>query len=178
MAFDLLATLFVAGFAGAFTWLVFRAIRRRPPRVLIPLVVGAVMLSYTVWNAYSWAWRTAEALPQGVEVIEKIPKTIFWQPWTFLFPQVDRMVAIDRVQVRSNERFPGYTLVELVLIERFIPARRALILIDCRNGRRADVSERLTALGDALPPDKAWAPMRRDSSLFRAVCETAVKASG
>ena len=172
MAFDLLATLFVAGFAGGFTWLVFRAMRRQPPRFLIPLVIGTVMLSYTIWNAYSWASRTAETLPQGVEVIEKIPRTIFWQPWTLLFPVVDRMVAIDRGSVRSNERFPGHNLVGLVLIERFTPARRALILVDCANARRADVSESLIALGGALPPDGAWSGMRRDSSLFRAVCDS------
>lgn len=173
MAFDLLATLFVAVFAGGFTWLVFRAMRRRPPRVLIPLVVGATMLSYTIWNAYTWASRTQEALPQGVEVIEKIPRTVFWQPWTFLFPQVDRMVAIDRVQIRSNERYPGYLLADLVLIERFTPARRAVMMVDCREARRADVTESLATLGEGLPPAGAWAPLRRDSSLFRAVCVNA-----
>ncbi len=173
MLISLLVTIFLALLAGAMVWLFFRTIRRRPPRYLIPAAIGAAMLAFTVWNEYTWASRTTAALPAGVEVIDRIAGSTSWQPWTYLFPRADRMVALDRQSLRTNDRLPGRVLVDLVLLERLMPARRTMLVIDCDGARQANVPGNATALDSATLEAARWAPMRRDGTLFRAVCEPA-----
>ncbi len=177
MLITLLVTIFLALLAGAMVWLVFRTIRRRPPRYLIPAAIGATMLAFTIWNEYTWASRTTAALPAGVEVIERIVGSTPWQPWTFIFPRSDRMVALDRQSVRTNDRLPGLILVDLVLLERLMPARRTMLIIDCAGARQMNVPADAATLGAAIPEAADWDPMRRDGTLFRAVCEPATASS-
>lgn len=169
MLISLLVTIFVALMAGVMVWLVYRVFRRPPPRFVIPAVIGATMLAFTIWNEYTWASRTT--LPAGVEVIERIAGTAPWQPWTYLFPRVDRMVAVDRQSIRTNERLPRHYLVELVLLERLMPARRTRLIVDCGTARQANVPPGEAALDAESLKAAAWAPMRRDASLFRAICD-------
>lgn len=171
MPLDLLAVIIVGGAAALFTWVFFR-IRRRPmPRKLLPLIVGAAMLAYGIWSEYSWSWRTAEALPAGVEVIDRIAESRPWKPWTYLFPEVDSMVAIDRNSIRRNDRFPGLVMVDIVLLERWLAARYLVRIIDCPNARLADVTATTDLSEGAVPPANAWVGLRRDSKLYRAVCD-------
>jgi hypothetical protein len=168
MLTSLLVTFLLGIFAGAMIWLPYRTFRRKPPPFLVPAVIGATMIAFTTWNDYTWAARTADALPAGVEVIERIEGGTPWQPWTLLFPRADRMVAIDRAGILKNERFPDHSLVDLVLLERFMPARLTRMIIDCRGARQASAGP--GALDAAAVEAASWAPMRRDGPLFRAVC--------
>jgi hypothetical protein len=168
MLTSLLVTFLLGAFAGAMVWLPYRTFRRKPPPVLVPAVIGATMIAFTTWNDYTWAARTTEALPAGVEVIERIDGGTPWQPWTLLFPRADRMIAVDRAGILKNERFPDHSVVELVLLERFMPARLTRLLIDCRTARQASAAA--GALDAAAVEKATWAPMRRDGPVFRAVC--------
>ncbi len=170
MPLDLIAVLIVGAAAALFTWLFFRTRRRPMPRKLLPLVIGAAMLAYGVWSEYSWSWRTAAALPAGVVVIDEIAESRPWKPWTYLFPEVGRMIAIDRNGMRRNERFPGLVMVDVVLLERWLPARHVVQIIDCANARLADATATTELTEGALPPTGAWVELKRDSSLYRAVC--------
>ncbi|MDZ3836656.1 MAG: hypothetical protein U0S49_04685 [Rhodospirillales bacterium] len=168
MLISLVVTFLLAFFAGAMVWLAYRTFRRKPPPFLIPAVIGATMIAFTTWTDYTWAARTTDALPAGVEVVERIEGGTPWQPWTLLFPRADRMVAIDRAGILKNERFPDHSLVELVLLERFMPARLTRVIIDCRGARQASAGA--GALDAAAVEAASWAPMRRDGPLFRTVC--------
>lgn len=168
MLTSLLVTFLLAFLAGAMAWLPYRTFRRNPPRFLIPTVIGATMLAFTIWNEYTWAPRTTATLPAGVEVVERIERRTPLQPWTLLFPRADRMVAVDRGGILTNERFPDHYLVELVLLERFMPGRLTRVIIDCRGARQASVGE--TALDAGALETASWASMRRDGPLFRTVC--------
>ena len=173
MPLDLIGAIVAGAAAGGLVWLVFRTIRRRLPRFLIPMVVGAAMLAYAIWNEYSWASRTVAAFPAGIQVIERIPEHSPWRPWTYLAPPVSRLIVLDRAQVRRNERHPGYVLVELVLFERLIPAKGVILMLDCVDARRSDVTDHGLDPESGLPPATTWAPLRRDSPLFNAACASA-----
>jgi hypothetical protein len=170
MPADLIAALIVGAFAGGFTWLLFKSRRRRAPRALIPFVVGAGILGYTIWNEYTWASRTIAAFPAQIEVVQQIPHSTPWQPWTYLFPRTDRLIAVNRAQLRHNDRFPGQVLVDLLLFERLLPVRHLLQVIDCPTARVADVVGNEPFLADGRPAVGAWAPLRRDDKLFAVVC--------
>lgn len=170
MPIDLIAALFVGCFAGGFTWLVYRARRRRAPRFLIPMLVGAGILSYTIYSEYTWAPRMIATFPPDFKVIDRLTRTAAWQPWTYLFPRVDRLVVVDLGTVRHNEKFPGLAMVDVLLFERLATPRRIVQIIDCPNARRADVTTNEQFLEGELPPEDRWAGLHRDSGLYQAIC--------
>lgn len=172
MPLDLLATALIGLTAGGMVWLAYRTRRRKPPGFLIPLATGAAMLGYAIWNEYSWASRAIAAFPPGFEVIDRIPQSSPWQPWTYLVPRTSRMIVLDRVQMRRNPRYPGLVLIELVLLERLLPAKRVMLIVDCRNARRSDVTDGGLGFDHGLPPENVWAPLQRDGALFKSVCPT------
>lgn len=170
MPLDLIGSIFVGCFFGGFTWLVYRARRRRPPRYLVPAVIGAGILGYTVWNEYTWAARTVAALPAEIVVVDELTYRSPLQPWTYIVPRVNRLIAIDRANLRRNERLPGAVLVDMLLFERMMPTRRVVQIIDCTNTRRADVTSDARFLEGELPAEASWAALRRDNPLYVAVC--------
>lgn len=170
MPYDLIGTFIVGIAAGLFTWALYRARRKRAPRMLIVSMIGVSMLAYALWADYSWSGRTERALPAGVAVIEEIPGRYVWKPWTYVFPQVDQLIAVDTGGLRRNERFPGVVMVDLILLERWQGARRVVQLVDCTHRRSLDVTDAGTLPTDALPPPDAWDSLKSDSRFFRAIC--------
>lgn len=170
MPVDLIASLSVGAFFGGFTWLIYKARRRRAPRYLIPLIIGAGILGYTIWSEYSWATRTQAALPSEIIVIDRLTYRSPLQPWTYIVPRVNRLIAIDRANLRRNERLPGAVLVDVLLFERLLPTKRVVQVIDCTNARRADVTSDARFLEGELPAAASWAALRRDNPLSVAVC--------
>lgn len=166
MFIELIAT-FAAGIgaAGA-TLLINHMSGGRLPKWAMPVMAGLAMIGFTVWSEMSWGARTAAALPEGVEVVETIEETIVWKPWTFLVPQATRLIAFDKVGARDNENAPGVRLVDLYLFARWQPARRVPQLLDCNEGRRADVTD----AGLADPAAADWIPVGADDALIAAAC--------
>jgi Zn-dependent protease with chaperone function len=167
---NLLATFAVAFCAAGFVFLAYRVRRRTPPKFMIPLAAGVAMLAYSIWSEYTWASRTIAALPKSVVVIEEFPYQAIWQPWTFLVPRVNRLIAIDRAQLQHNEHLPGYILCDLLLVARFEPARSVAEMVDCTQARRTLVVPSQGFADDGLPKDADWQPLARDSRYFQAVC--------
>jgi hypothetical protein len=178
MPAELISTLIVGALAALFTWLGFRALRRPLPRRVLPLVTGGAMLAFAVWSDYAWWWRTRAALPSGIEVIDTLPGRTLWRPWTFIYPSIGRMVAVDRAGVRTNPEHPDVRLVDVVLLERWMPAKRAPRLVDCAAARIANADDPAAFAADGLPAVEAWSPMRRESPLYAALCASAAAPSG
>jgi hypothetical protein len=170
MPFDLISTFVVGAVTALFTWLFFRTIRRPMPRRALPLAIGLAMIAYAIWSEYSWGWRTADLLPADVEVIDRLPDRSPWRPWTYLYPRVTRMIAVDRGSVRRNPAVPGVVMVDLVLLERWMPTRRAVRMIDCPGARMADVTNPAAFEAGGLPPADAWSDLRMDGPIYGAVC--------
>jgi len=167
MFLELIATFFAGIAAAGLVMLLRRATGNRLARWLPPVAAGAAMIGFAIWSEYSWAARTADGLPDGVTVVDRVSETIGWKPWTYLAPQTTRLVALDRAGVRRNPETPGVALVDVYLFERWQPTARRPQLVDCANGSRADVSD--AALED--PAAAAWRDMGADDPLIRAACE-------
>lgn len=166
MIFELLAT-FAAAFGAAGLVLVLnRVLGGRLPRWAMPVAAGAAMLAYAIWSEYSWDARTALGMPEGLTVVETVEEGIFYKPWTYLVPQVTRLVAADLGTMRTNPNAPTIRLVDLYFFARWKPPAKIPQLIDCENGARADVTD--AALED---PSKAdWVSLETARNVSEVIC--------
>lgn len=165
MFLELIAT-FCAGIGAAGAALLLGLIWKSMPRWLIPAFGGLAMICFTIWSEYSWGDRTTEALPDGVEVVETRADTYPWKPWTYAYPQVTRVLAVDTQGAQSKVDAPGVWLVDLFLFARWRATATIPQLIDCTSASRADVSD--VALAD--PATAEWQPLGNQDPLITAVC--------
>ncbi|MCP4966729.1 MAG: hypothetical protein GY926_16070, partial [bacterium] len=136
------------------------------------LAAGLTMICYAVWSDYSWASRTIAELPDHVKVVKQISTPTPWKPWTYLFPQVDRFIALDSSQTRKNDEMPGFVLTEVILVARLEPAVTTRQLFDCTQARRTDIILSDGFSEDGMPINPEWVPLNRTDELFRLVCES------
>ena len=169
MFLELIAT-FAAGFATAGVVLLINLVTRGRllPRWVMPVAAGGAMIAYAVWSEYTWAERTIAALPEGLSVVQTIEEKKAWKPWTYLAPQVTRLVAADTGTARKNPEAPGTQLVDLYFFGRWQAVNKVPQLIDCAAMARADVTD--AALAD--PAAASWITLEASDPLIRTVCST------
>ncbi len=166
MFYELVATVVAGIGAGGVAYLANRLAGGRLPRWAVPVAAGLAMLVFTLWSETTWAGRTEAALPDGVAVVERVSETIVWKPWTILYPQTTRLIAVDLDRAQDNPAAPGIRLVELYLFARWQPTRAVPQLLDCPGARRADVSD--AALAD--PGAAVWTALPPDAPLLTHAC--------
>jgi hypothetical protein len=74
------------------------------------------MLSFAIWNEYTWYPRTVAALPDGVVVARAQENSAPWRPWTYVRPIVTRFSAVDTRMNRTNPEAPGQVLTTVLLV--------------------------------------------------------------
>lgn len=165
------ASMIAIGFAIAGSVLLLnRLIGRRLPKWTMPAAAGLAMLSYTIWNEYSWAERNRALYADTAVVTFTNEKREFWRPWTYLAPVTTRMAILDRGPDASLPADPGpdYRHARLYLTERWKPSYALTVLFDCVNARRADMRAEDTTKADLSAAD--WQDVDRDDAAFRAAC--------
>lgn len=165
MFLELIAT-FAAGIGAAGFILALNLLTKgRLPKWAMPVAAGGAMLAATVGLEMGWGARTTQSLPDGVIVVETAQETRWWKPWTFVSPQIVRIIAADTTSVQTNEAAAGILLVDLYLFARWQPTALTPQLIDCATNQRAD------PIGEALlnPSVANWRAATPD--LIAAVCK-------
>ncbi|WP_029058074.1 hypothetical protein [Stappia stellulata] len=161
MFFTLIST-FVLGLAVAgIILLVNRTIGGRLPRWTTPAAAGLAMLAYTIWTEYDWVDRTTRGLPNGLEVVRTYETSNILQPWTLIAPRINRLVALDRPSIETNENAPRYRKASLYLFARFDQPRELRQIYDCEQNRRIDLLPGET-VDPAEIPDAAWEQLSND----------------
>lgn len=169
MIFELIAAV-VAAVAGAGIAMLLRRMIPAVPKWVVPVAAGAGMLGYSIWSEYTWRDRTVAALPDGVVVMEEIESRALWRPWTYAAPQVLRFSAVDAAAARRNPSAPGLVMANVILMQRFAPTIVAPVLVDCAEGRRADIADGVDFDDDGVPVVEAWRPMDEEEPLRAALC--------
>jgi hypothetical protein len=170
MLFNLLGVVIVGVAAGGSVLLLRRLIGRRPAGWMVPAAAGSAMLAFHLWNEYSWFQRTADALPEHVAIARRYDYQSVLQPWTLLFPRINRFAAVDRASIRKNDKAPGYVMADVHLVTRLDRTARLTQIYDCPGRRRTDVDASSTVDAKGLPVDAAWMASEADAPFFRLVC--------
>lgn len=142
---------------------------RRMARWVFPAAVGLGMLSYSIWSEYSWAGRAI--VPGGgyVEATRHHNSTWF-RPWTYLWPQVNRIIALDDRFTRTHPDQPQLILTRIVRMERWIPESSYMAVFDCDAGAQAPMLEGVELMADGTVAGAQWVPLGTDDPVLRRAC--------
>lgn len=171
MFIELIATVF-AGFACAGLAMLLNVLTgRRLPKWALPVAAGAGMLAMTISNEYTWFTRTAERLPDGVEVAMTVEERSWLRPWTRLRPYTKRFVAVDTATTRSHDALPDQRMADLYFFGRWSPVNQAPMLFDCGAGRSALLIDGADFSEDGTVSNADWQKMPDDDPILQLVCE-------
>ena len=98
--------------------IVNRVTGRRLGRWIYPASVALGMIGYTVWAEYTWPVRTIEASPQ-MRLASENEVSVFYRPWTYIWPQVTRLRAIDASHTLVHPEQDALVLTQVVFIGRW-----------------------------------------------------------
>lgn len=159
-----------AGLAGL-VMLIRKVSRGRLPSWAIPAAIGAGMLSFSIWNEYTWYPRASGALPAEVIILSAPVASNIWRPWTYVFPIHQRFAAYDGVSAKTSTENPAIRQGEVVLVQRWQASRRIPIAVDCAKGLRADLIEDAAIAPDGTLSGGEWYPAEADDPLQQAACK-------
>lgn len=170
MFLELIATIF-AGIACAGVAMILNiATGRRLPKWLMPVAAGIGMIAMTVSNEYTWFDRTAERLPQGVEIATTVEESGWLRPWTKLRPYTKRFAAVDVATARSNPALPDQKLADVYFFGRWSPVSQTPMLFDCAGARSALLIDGAEFAADGSVADADWQAMPPDDPILRTAC--------
>ena len=161
MAWDIIGMMAVGVGIAAALYAASHALRKAGvflPRWIMPAAIGLGMLSFTIWNEYSWYGRVMGQLPASVEVLETGSGGKAWRPWAFVLPIVNRFAAIDRAGLTAGA--DGLQRGQVLFVERWQPTRYVTLDFDCAGAR-------VRAVAEGRASD--WRPGAGDPA-FAAIC--------
>ena len=171
MFIELIATVF-AGIACAGVAMVLNILTgRRLPKWVMPIAAGAGMIGMTISNEYTWFDRTAERLPEGVEIATMVQEQSWIRPWTQVWPYTKRFAAVDTGTARKNENLPDQRLADLYFFGRWSPVSKAPMLFDCAEGRSALLIDGAEFNETGNVVNANWQAMDKDDPILQAVCK-------
>lgn len=171
MFVELIATI-VAGIACAgLVMLLNISTGRRLPKWMMPVAAGLGMIGMTISNEYTWYARTAERLPEGLEVAMTVDEQGWLRPWTQLWPYTKRFVALDVATARAHQDLPDQKLADLYFFGRWSPVNQAPMLFDCAGGRAALLIDGADFAADGTVSNADWQAMGADDPILVLACK-------
>jgi hypothetical protein len=172
MFFELIGTIMAGIAAALFVW----AIRRWKPAVpswLVPASAGAAMIAAAVSSEYGWYGRVSAQLPDHFVVARTVEGQAPWRPWSYVVPNVERFVAIDKSSLRKSPQDPAQRMVDLYFFGRWAPLQKLTVLWDCTGNRTATVVEGAAFAEDGSVTGVDWQPIPADDPVRVAACAEA-----
>ncbi len=161
-----------AAMAGIFLAL-RKILKERLPKWALPAVIGAGMLSYSVWSEYSWYSRVAAALPEQVTILAAPRDTSPMRPWTYIAPPITRFMALDGTVLRTSTENATIKQGEIMLVQRWHKTNRVAVGFDCAQWRHADLVDGATLSPAGDLTGSFWLEAAKDDPLMLAACPAA-----
>jgi hypothetical protein len=136
------------------------------------VAAGAGMIAMTISNEYTWFSRTAERLPDGVDIVVTVEEQSWFRPWTQIWPYTKRFAAVDLASARINKTLPDQRMADLYFFGRWSPVNKAPMIFDCAARRSALLIDGARFDDKGAVVDANWRDMAENDPLFKLVCET------
>ena len=172
MFIELIATIFAGIACAGIAMLLNILTGRRLPRWLMPVAAGLGMIGMTVSNEYTWFDRTAESLPEGVEIAKTVKEQSWYRPWTQVWPYTKRFLAVDTGTAKTHENLPDQKLADIYFFGRWSPVHQDPALVDCAEARLATLIDGAEFAADGSVSNADWASVPPDDPILKLVCGT------
>lgn len=170
MFLELIATLFAGLAAAGVAMALNKGLGGRLPKWMVPVAAGLAMIAATISSEYSWFERTKNGLPEGLEVARAVESKAIYRPWSYMFPYVDRFMAVDLASLRTNENISGQHMVDLAFFGRWRAVQVLPVVVDCVNHRQAQLGSGATFGDDGSIVDAKWAPLDPEDAVHKIIC--------
>lgn len=158
----------VCGLAAAgIAMAIHAATARKAPRWLIPVFAGLGMMGYQIYMEYGWYDQLTARMPAESVVVATDAQAEFWRPWSFAFPQVNRITVLDTNSITRNRANPDTARFQLYRFRQTFGGRvsKGTWLLNCP-------SRELVALNSDGTPDAREAHrLGKDEKLLQEVCD-------
>lgn len=172
MFIELIATVFAGIACAGLAMLINRLTGRRLPNWITPIAAGAGMLAMTISNEYTWFDRTADELPEGIEIALTVENQSWFRPWTQFYPYIERFVAVDVGTARTNAALPDQHMADLYFFGRWSPINQAPMVFDCGTRQSALLIDGADFAEDGTITNAQWSDVPEDDPILAIVCET------
>lgn len=170
--FWMLVTALFAGLAGAGIGLVLRkASRGRLPAGTVPVAAGITMIVATVGLEYGWYDGVRATMADDLVVLSTREQQAWYQPWTFVQPWVRGFIGYSPSETVATAPGTEIFAVQLRMQERWQPQTVLPVVVDCTQGRWADITPEMDFTEDGQPTDAQWRPSDPAFPIVEAVCE-------
>jgi hypothetical protein len=169
MVLELIAAL-SAGFAlFGVAMLAAALMRRKLPKWGTPAAFAAGMLFYVIWADYGWV--DTRLPPDGRYVVaEQVQTRIWYRPWSWVFPQVQHVLVLDRSFTRVNADQPDLVMTRIVRLARYVPESGFLAVFDCAGSRMAPLIEGVDLSVAGLAEGADWATLPEGDPVLQRAC--------
>ncbi|MEQ8823549.1 MAG: hypothetical protein RIC14_04160 [Filomicrobium sp.] len=178
MFYQLLTTFFMGAIAAGAVFMVVRTFGWKPQAAIYLLAAAVGMMSYSVYDEYSWYERSSGALPTRMHVVRSYATSMPYQPWTYAIPRIYRFDAVDLGSTRVNPKAPDLQLVRMLRVTRNVSSDDVSTLIDCRNKRFAELGTETKFADTGVPTNADWQNLGDHPNLNDVICRGSASASG
>lgn len=166
MLYDLIATIVVGvGVAGTVIG-INKLTGSRLPKWIVPACAGLGMLGYTIFNEYAWFPNAEKNLPDTIQVATKIEESKAYRPWTYIWPQVSRFIAISDPEPLDAT----HKSASIILVARWQNALEIPAVFDCANITRTDFPLGYPDDLNASLASTNWVKLTADDPVWAKVC--------
>lgn len=170
MTFELVAIL-IAGFGGAGVGLFMIRVLRLPlPRWFAPALAGCCMIAMSIWSEYNWFPRLKAGIPPGVVLADTGETATAYRPWTHVFPLVTEAFLVDTRRWERNPQAPDLVLAQVFRFARWQGNQDMLVMFDCAQARRVDVTASVTFSDTGEMSGGTWVPLDPADPILKAAC--------
>jgi hypothetical protein len=170
MILEFLAVI-VAGFGGGGTALILHRLSgRRLADWFIPVGTATGMVMMVIYLEYTWADRFEAGLPENVTVVSRSEDRAWYRPWTYIVPLSTRVIAVDNRVRQTNLKNPELVMTGVVLAERWAMSMGFKSIFDCKNSRRADLTEGTQLDEEGIPLAAEWYQLSPTDRFLTTAC--------
>lgn len=138
-------------------------------RWIYPAAAGAGLLAFTLWAEYSWPAR-ALAVQPGLRLATANEVSLLYRPWTLIWPQSTRIVAVSSVTTLTHPEQPDLVLTQVVLLSRWEALRAFPMVFDCARNAGAELAPGVSLNADGTLEGAGWSMLEADDAVLRTAC--------
>lgn len=172
MFIHLLATLAMGAIGAGVVFVIARTFSTKAPRVAYPLAIAIGMLSYSIYDEYSWYDRSSGTMPTRYKIVRTYATSMPYQPWTYLVPRTYKYDALDLASPHSNPNASDLKLVRLTRVTRNTSSVTINAILDCANDRFTEVDANTKFADTGLPIEADWQKLSGHRVLRETICDT------